>query len=761
MRFRRCWIAIVASAVWFASGGDCLWAGVFEEQVAPILQKHCVRCHQSSTDRSGLSLATGPEVAASGAVEPGEPDSSLLLQVVSPHGDEPPRMPKESQPLSVDEIEKLRQWIAAGADWPKDYVIRVKAKADRSWWSLRPLADASPPELGAHTTAPKGWGANPIDRFILAQLQANGLRPNPRADRAALLRRVTYDLTGLPPTLAELAEFTNDPAPDAYERVVDRLLASPRYGEQWGRHWLDVVRFGESTGFEVNHLVDNAWPFRDYIIQSFNADKPFDRLVTEHLAGDAVGGGDPAVEVGLTFLVCGPTDIVGNSDPVKSLQIRADGVDEIIRATSEAFLGLTVGCARCHDHKFDPILQADYHRLYSTFAGVFHADRNVAPKALLAERAELEARKRALAEANAAADATPNPEIERQLAELDAQIAKLPEPPNLRVGRFEQPAAEQFVYVGGDVTRRGEPITPASLSTLADVTMPYELSGEAAEQTRRLMLARWLVSRDNPLTPRVLVNRLWHYHFGRGIVATPSDFGFMGEKPTHPELLDWLARQLLANGWRLKPLHKLIVMSETYQQSSAARDEAMQVDAGSQWLWRFPPRRLAAEELRDSILFVAGQLNEQSGGPGFKLYDYSRDNVATYKPRDQVGPETFRRAVYHQNARAARVDLLTDFDAPDCAYSVSRRVPTTTPLQALAMLNHPFLLQMADLLAARVAQTAGTQNMSEQVRVAFQLTLGRVPLAEEQIAAEALVAQHQLRALCRALLNCNEFLYVN
>ena len=309
-------------------------------------------------------------------------------------------MPKEGAPLSADEVAVLRTWIAEGAHWPEDVVIREKSKADRTWWSLQPLAVTEPPSEGI----PDEWKLNPIDRYVFARLRQQ-LRPNPRADRRTLIRRVTYDLTGLPPTPEETDAFVRDDSPDAYERLVDRLLASPRYGEHWGRHWLDVTRFGESTGFEVNHVIDNAWPFRDYVIRSLNEDKPFDRFVIEHLAGDALGRGDPAVEVGLTFLVCGPVDIVGNADAAQAAQIRADTVDEIIRATGEAFLGLTIGCARCHDHKFDPISQQDYYRLYATFAGVYHDDRLVAPDS------ELRAREQKLAELEAAEETAARREV--------------------------------------------------------------------------------------------------------------------------------------------------------------------------------------------------------------------------------------------------------------------------------------------------------------------------------------------------------------
>jgi hypothetical protein len=737
----------------------------FAQDVAPILERHCIRCHQPVNDKSKFSLATFADLAANEYVIPGDPDASYLVQLVTSVDGEPPVMPKEDTPLSEVEIDVLRTWIAEGGKWPADVVIRERSKADRTWWSLQPLAVVEPPA----GDVPADWNANPIDRHIFARLAANDLQPNARADRRTLIRRVTYDLTGLPPTPDEIHAFLRDNSPNAYEKLVERLLTSPRYGEQWGRHWLDVTRFGESTGFEVNYVIDNAWPFRDYIIRSFNEDKPFDRLVMEHLAGDALGPGDPEVEVGLTFLVCGPLDTVGNEDPAQAAQIRADTVDEIIRATSEAFLGLTIGCARCHDHKFDPVTQQDYYRLYATFAGVYHDDRMVGAEKQLRKRkrklAALEAQKKQVLSEKSAAEKAPGERndlksFDSRLAELDKQVAALPSFPSLRVGRFERPGA-QHVFEGGDAGRKGVRVVPASISTLADVATPYELPDDVTEQERRLALARWLIAKDNPLTPRVLVNRLWHYHFGKGIVATPSDVGYMGEKPTHPELLDWLAKRLVDESWKLKPLHKLIVMSQTYQQSSEYREEAALADADARLLWRFPPRRLAAEEIRDTILLLAGELNEQRGGPGFRLYEYTRDNVATYIPLESFGPDTYRRSVYHQNARASYVDVLTDFDAPDCAFSVSRRNSTTTPSQALAMMNHSFTIKMAESFAERLSKEVGRDNIPGQIDRAFELAFGRPPDAKEQAAAKALIDKNGLRAFCRALMNSSELIYVD
>jgi hypothetical protein len=620
---------------------------------------------------------------------------------------------------------------------------------------------------------------SPIDRLLLAKLKENGLAMNPPAEPRDLIRRATFDLTGLPPAPEEVEAFIQAcaaGADKAYAALIDRLLASPRYGEQWGRHWLDVVRFGESTGFERNIIHEDAWPFRDYVIRSLNDDKPFDRFILEHLAGDQLAPGDPAVEVGTGFLVAGPYDNVGNQDVKAQAQIRANTLDDVITATGSAFLGLTVHCARCHDHKFDPIPQADYYRLQAAFAGVQQGAR---PLATTAER-EAAARKRepfdqemaALKTDLAALTTRPEgsppltPEEEARKAELlarqpvlEKQIAKAGALTKAWIGIFSQPGAATYLMKGGDPQKHGEEIVPASLAVL-EVAPKYDLPLNAPEAARRLALARWIVAPENPLTPRVLANRVWHWHFGTGIVDTPSDFGYMGGRPTHPALLDYLALRLQANGWRLKPLHREIMLSQAYRQSSAWRKDGADHDHDARLLWRFPPRRLSAEELRDTMLAVSGKLDlAKSSGPGFRLYQYLNDNVSTYVPLDRVGPETYRRAVFHQNARASTVDLLTEFDAPDCAFSTPRRSSTTTPLQALTLFNHAFTVDMSNALAERLRADAGTE-ITAQVRRGMALAYGREPAPAEQAEAERVVAAHGLPAFCRALLNSNELLYL-
>ncbi len=948
-------------------------AAFFHEHVKPILIGRCLECHGSER-RGGLDLRTGTTALRGGesgpALQPGQAEDSLLFEYVASE-----QMPPDT-PLTAEETAVLRRWIEQGAWFPDEpldpLAVTTDYRAGYDWWSLQPLSSSAPPSPDG---IPDLWTEHPIDRFVYAKLSENGLEPGPPAAPGDLVRRLWFDLTGLPPSPEDLAFWiprlsrsNETDAEQSYRRLVDSLLNSPQYGAHWGRHWLDVARFGESTGFERNVLINNAWPYRDYVIRSLNEDKPFDRFIQEQLAGDVLAPGNPRVETGTAFLVCGPYDNVGNQDPVQAARIRADTIDEIIRTTGEAFLGLTIGCGRCHNHKFDPVTQEDYYAWYATFAGVRHGSRELATddqrrqrdrvlRPLKQDRARLQKAREELeqditarAEQQArqfearwtreapsrtgtveqfppqrvrfvrltclARDTHPNAatgyridefevwtaetepqnvaradrgavargasrvardfadaysarltidgqfgaawiaaepsltielaepsvvnrvvfssdrtgqagrhsvaafvadyridvsedgrrwttvatsddrrpvsdahrqkrlfnltiqkeerqrlqQMDRKLADIDRQIAAVAKLPTVQAGTFRTEPGPFRVFLGGDPQRPGAPVVPASLSAFSDTTKPYRLKADAADSERRLTLARWITSPENPLTARVLANRLWHYHFGTGIVDTPSDFGFMGSRPTHPKLLDWLARQVHRHNWRLKPLHRLIVTSQTWRQSAAWRPDAARIDADSRLLWRFPPRRLSAEEIRDTMLAVSGKLDLRAGGPGFRLYQYLEDNVATYIPLDTHGPDTYRRAVYHQNARAARVDLMTEFDAPDCAFAAPRRSTTTTPLQVLTMMNHQFTLDMAAALAERVVQEAAvpadTVADPDNVQAAqmdrlWKLCYGRPPTTEETDACRSLLEKYGLPALCRVLLNTNEFLFIH
>lgn len=953
--------AVLAAGLFAAARGDAAdAAGIafFEQKIRPVLVEHCYECHsdQAKKIKGGLRLDSRAGWLAGGdggtaAIVPGKPEESLLIRAVQHLEDDlamPPKKPKLPDAVIAD----LVSWVKLGAPDPRDGGTLEAKRADKSWWSLQPLRAADP-------AVPAGTAA--IDHYIETGLKEKGLALNPPADARTLIRRMSYDVTGLPPTPEEVAAFAaayrTEPE-RAVAELADRLLASPAYGERWGRHWLDVVRFGESIGFEVNFLINDLWPFRDYVIRSINEDKPFNRFIVEHLAGDVLGPDQPETEVGSAFLVAGPYDSVGNQDVVAQKNIRAATLDELITATSGAFLGMTISCARCHHHKFDPIPTEDYYRMRAAFEGVTHGRRVIASTAeraafqsataplneqrakLVKDRGELErevtrrateaakkvvatrpkmnpelteenfepvaaravklvmtasttnpksatgsrivefeawsagegARNVALASNGARAEgaksavaedfpeaygahlaidgrfgeqwfignppvltvtfgksetidrvsfrnakdlmiedkaqgATPTdyevqvsadgetwrtvassagrepwsaahgiermrrevttPEEARQIAALSAEIAQvdraLKAVPPLReiwAGKYAEPKERTFVHKGGDPMKPGEAVLPAS-PTMADRAVPsFALAADAPEAERRRALGEWIVREDHPLTPRVLANRVWQYHFGTGIVDTPSDFGFLGGRPTHPELLDYLARRLIAVGWKLKPLHREILMSRTYRQSGAHRADATRVDQEARWLWRFPPRRLGAEELRDTMLHVADKLERKMGGPGFRLYKFTQNNVSTYFPLDRHGPETYRRSVYHQNARASVVDVLNDFDLPDIAFAAPRRAHTTTPLQALTLLNHSFTTEMAQALAARIASGGGGSSGSP-IDTAYAIAFQREPTKKERAAAEQLIAEHGLAAFCRALLNMNELLYLN
>jgi mono/diheme cytochrome c family protein len=947
-------IVFIASS---ASAADPAGVAFFEQKVRPVLVEHCYSCHSAEAKKLKGNLYLDSKAgwekggdSGEAVIVPGKPEASLLIRTVQ-HLEEDMKMPPKKPKLPDAVIADLVTWVKMGAPDPRDGAKLEAKRGDKSWWSLQPLA--------------KQFAHDSIDGFVTAQLAEKKLTLNPPADPRALIRRMTYDVSGLPPTVEEVEAFAKAHQANsrqAIEALVDRLLASPRYGERWGRHWLDVIRFGESNGFERNFVIDDLWPFRDYVIKSINDDKPFNQFIAEHLAGDVIGKDSPQMEVGSAFLVAGPYDDVGNQDVVAQKNIRAATLDDLITATSGAFLGLTVNCARCHNHKFDPIPTEDYYRLRAAFEGITHGRRVVATKEqreaftaatrplsvelsqLEAERDKLddaiEARAKAAfatikptrpkidqhgtnetfspvearylkfvihsltgdhqgaakgkreggqggkltefqvwsadqpdrnvalasngttAEGAKSATAEDFPEaygpqycidgllgeawfignpavltltfakpekinritfinargdrdtdeskvrgstpceyevqvstdgktwttvasdegrepwtpahgiaharrtvttaeegqqlatVEKQLAQVRAKLRAVPALPQMWVGNTAQPKEPTFVHKGGDPMKPGEAVVPASLSVLDQVMKPYELKPDADEGQRRLALAKWITSDDNPLTPRVLANRVWQHHFGTGLVDTPSDFGFLGSKPTHPELLDYLASRLVANGWKLKALHREILLSQTYLQSSENREDAAKEDKDARLLWRFPPRRLSAEELRDTMLTVAGKLQlEPMGGPGFRLYRYLANNVSTYVPLDTHGPETYRRAVYHQNARASVVDVLNDFDLPDIAFAAPKRANTTTPLQALTLLNHSFTLDMAKALAARI------QN-GDAVTQAYRFTFQRKPTAKEREAATKLIATNGTEAFCRALLNANELLYL-
>jgi hypothetical protein len=590
-----------------------------------------------------------------------------------------------------------------------------------------------------------GWCRNELDRFILARLEADQLAPAPEADRRTLIRRLCFDLVGLPPTPKEVEDFLRDSSPSAYEKLVERLLASPRHGERWARHWLDVVRFAESHGFERNQPRPYAWPYRDYVIRAFNEDKPYDQFLREQLAGDGLGVG-----AATAFLVAGPNDQVPSPDPVLTAQQRADEIHDMVSTTGSALLGVTLGCARCHNHKFDPITQTDYYAVAAVFAGVRHGDRFLPPSTHDIRWRQVRERE------------LPLSALERMLDPSGARPSwgallaqrKLAAYPVAYAGCFELPGPTHRLY-------RGDPMQPREIvvpGAIAALGKPLEHDCDS-ESSRRLALGRWITDPRNPLTARVMVNRLWHYHFGEGIVSTPSDFGINGARPTHPDLLDWLAAELVAGNWSLKAIHRRIVLSSTYRQSGQTNAHGLAVDAGDRLLWRFPPRRLEAEPLRDAILAVCGNLDRRMEGSGFDLFEPSTRYVKIYTAKTQFGPAEWRRMIYQSKPRLQLDSVFGAFDCPDAGQIAPKRTRSTTPLQALNLRNSPFIVRQAQLFADRLEGEAGSEPR-RQAELAFRLAFAREAAPEEAQAAATLIQAEGLLVFCRALLNANEFVYV-
>ena len=885
--------------------------------------------------------------------------------------------------------------VVAGAELLATNTVRS------SLWSLQPLLSSLPP-----SPRQAGWARGALDAFILDRLEKSGLAPSPEADRLTLIRRVSFDLIGLPPTTQEMDAYLSDDSSEAYEKLVDRLLASPHFGERWARHWLDVVRYTESQGFEYDKLRDNAWHYRDYVIRSFNANKPYDQFMKEQVAGDVMEPSRFDRIVASSLLVCGPWDEAGNAQAnvAQRMATREEELEDLVSVVGQTFLGLTLNCARCHDHKFDPIPQTDYYRIRSVFDGVKHGERTAASqeevvahgaraRGFEARRAELEQEigaiewegvravkekrgergwtngspilplkrwyfsdagslaaqgsleggatvsggrlqlskagayfrslplPRAIGEKtlevwvslsdlaqsggaaislesrggqmfdavvfgerqarkwtagsegfgrtrdlNAMSESTPpggwvhmvatyaasgevalfrngepygkpykpadapvtfpqgdtrvllgmrhtgggkpfltgsileaavydralatgevarlhreaawtvtadefltalSPERRRERQELLEQVEQVKRDqashkplPVSYIGRREQPTPTRRLK-RGDVRTPEEVVTPGPLSALVALgaSTEFGLAADSPEAQRRLKFADWLADVRNPLPSRVMVNRLWQQHFGQGLVITPSDLGKSGSAPTHPELLDWLAGQFVASGWDLKRMHRVMVTSATYRQSSELRRDALERDAENQWLWRQAPRRLEAEALRDAMLQVSGEINLQVGGPSFRPFEVMTFPANAYKPTDSAASEFNRRTVYRMNVNSGKEPMLDAFDCPDPAVKTPRRGVTTTPLQALALMNNPFVLRQADRLAARGLEE-GRGDMGAAIQAVYRRSLGRLPSDREVSRALSAVRERGLPSVCWTLLNSTEFLYV-
>ncbi len=984
-------------------GGDA--ATHFDRVLAPLLARRCLTCHNPADKQGGLDL-TQLEAATTGGdsgpvIAPGMPDESLLWQRVA--ADE---MPPE-HPLPEEERVVLRAWLEDGAVWGTPEIDRFRyssdARAGYDWWSLQELVRPPVPEVPADSTAELvNWPRNEIDRFVFKALQERGLQPAPEADRRTLIRRLSFDLLGLPPTPEEVEAFVQDASPDAYEKLVDRLLASPHYGVRWARHWLDVVRFGESNGFEFDEFRKHAWPYRDWVVESLNQDMPYDEFARLQIAGDVLKPNDLEATIATGFLVAGAYDTVGQGQISSAMKavVRQDELEDLVGVVGQTFLGLTVQCARCHDHKFDPIRQQEYYQLVAALAGVRHGERDLEELAVAGARADLiksaTDRRAALtaelasvvepvqarllaeksrqpadlqpylawdfrgeasfplgAEISLHGDATRSAqglelngetayastapitrdltaktlEVRVRLKDLSQQggaaigiqtpdgqsfdaivfgereprqwmagsegfqrtqsfqgpgeedaadravqlCITYAEDGTIRCFRDGQPygqayntgkparfakgesqivfglrhapvnagrllagvieraaiydralsAEEVAVATGSAVTSeelrsaldgeqlarfdalrnelssldetltslhparcyaltakepeptqllaRGDPaqprdvVSPRGIASLASLEPDWQIAADAPEGQRRARLAGWIADPHNPLFARVLVNRVWHYHFGVGLVDTPNDFGFNGGRPANQPLLDWLASEFVAQGYRLKSLHRVIVTSAAYRQAWRHDPAAIKIDADNRLLWRGPARRLEAEAVRDAMLSVAGVLDEKLGGPGYqdmKITVAVGTAAYLYAP-DETNLDRFRRrTLYRVWARSGRSAMLDVLDCPDPSATSPRRAVTTTPLQALSLLNNAFSLHLADRFAERLARDAGP-DAEAQVRRAYQLAYGRDPTPEELPTAVNVVRDHGAAALTRAILNSNEFLYAD
>ena len=644
---------------------------------------------------------------------------------------------------------------------------------ERGHWAFVKRATPAVPTF-PHA-ADKAWIKNPVDAFILERLQKEGLQPSPSADRATLIRRVYFDMLGLPPTPREVAAFVADKAPDAYQKLIEQALASPHYGERWGQHWLDVVRFAETDGFEYDTHRNDAWRYRDYVIRSFNTDKPYDRFVMEQLAGDELDPKNDELLIAAGFNRLGPLrKNAGNQEVASS---RNEVLTEMTNVVGSAFLGVTIGCARCHNHKFDPVRQSDYYRIQAYFAAVYDKD---IPKATPEEQAARKAKadpiekeitktNSAILKLNGKTDTASLDEQEALKRKLEALQDQLPAPLPALHSVAVQPEKKSPIHLltRGEYSAKGERVGMRPLGVLLPDSTP-ELP-ETIEKPRA-ELAKWIVAPNNPLTARVMVNRIWQYHFGRAIVATANDFGRMGARPTHPELLDYLANEFVACGFSVKQIHRLILKSNTYQQASAAASDpalkalATKKDPDNKFYWRFNRQRLEAEEIRDAILSVAGTLNPKQGGPSVMIpIDPGLVNML-YKPSQWVPAkdptEYTRRSIYLIAKRNLRLPFMEVFDAPDTQVSCARRESSTHAPQALELMNGTIANEQAEALAKRLESEAGP-NLRKQIDLGYRLVTGRPAKPKEmQVALEFLKSQPK-REFALTLLNLNSFLYVN
>ena len=862
----------------------------FEQKIRPLFIKHCLSCHsaQAKSPQGGLLLDSREgwqKGGANGAVIlPNNPANSRLVNAVRRTKGVSAMPPSEA--LSASEVKDIEEWIRHGAFDPRDgkpSLPKSRSFSERlKHWAFQPLKSITAPQVKTAS-----WCRNPIDNFVLAKLEAKGLKPSPTADRRTLLRRLSFDLIGLPPTPTEMQAFLKDPAPNAYEKAVDRLLASPQHGERWGRHWLDVVHYGDTHGYDKDKRRDNAWHYRDYVIAAFNQDKPYTRFLKEQIAGDILYPQDPQATIATGFIAAGPWDFVGNlelaENTIEKAKTRNLDRDDMVSNALATFNSVTIHCARCHDHKFDPIPQKDYYRLQAVFAGVDRGDRafeegddpaastisptngyhsaiSPTPDAQkwvqidLGSELPLDGLRLLPARpidfkdtpgfgfpARFKVQASNDPAFQNAITLDDHTHTDFPNPGNtpytlslsqvkvrylritatklwLRTNDYVFALAEVQIFANkknialrtkvtaldsieqgrwstgfltdgndsqhafmrqtyavishlprpvhilarGEIEKPTEEVQAGGLTCLSNLKSDFTLPAHAPEGQRRAALANWLASPQNPLTWRSIVNRVWQYHFGRGVVETPNDFGWNGARPTHPELLEWLARSFRDGKQSLKALHKTIVMSATYQQSSQGNSVYSKVDSDNRYLWHSHRRRLDAEELRDTVLLVSGTLNLTMGGAGYDLFRFKDDHSPIYDHTaiERINdPKTFRRTVYRFTVRSVPNPFLESLDSADPNASVPVRNTTLTALQSLALLNNPFIIKQSELWATRLQSE--THSANEQVQRAYLMAFSRPPMPDEIRLASGYLARYGLTNLCRLLLNSNEFVFID
>lgn len=853
----------------------------FVDKVKPLLDSRCVSCHGPEKQKGSLRLDSREAALKGGetgpAVVPGKPEQSLLVQAVMHTKPDLGMPPKEK--LTTNDISVLAQWIQQGAIWsktlvaasqpklapgenlgnawsdPRNPIVRVFGGQRLDLWSLKPIQRPVPPAVKN-----KRWVRTTVDRFVLAKLEARGLPPASEADRRTLARRLYYDLTGLPPAPEQMERFLADKSPQAYDKLVEELLNSPRYGEHWARQWMDVIRYSDSNGFDWDEFRPKAWRFRDYLIRSFNADKSFDRFIKEQLAGDELLSGPPKDQaeqdclLATGYLRMGPQD---NSAPLfnEQARARAELMADLTETTASAFLGLTMSCCRCHDHKYDPLSQADHYRFRAFFESVRYADDTPLDTAAEQERirkhnANIENQLKPLKEEREKITGSVKKRLrderiaklndeerglldlpkEKRTGDLKGKIEKLEKKIEIKdkditaaldkeqktqhenlskqidwlnkqketftLGLLMTDSNEKIpvthVLFQGDHKQEREAVDPGFVSALDPNPARIQKPASSKTSGRRLTLAEWITATNNPFTARVLVNRVWQGHFGKGLVATANDFGLAGARPSHPELLDWLATEFMRQGWSLKRLHKLIVTSAVYRQASSipVRKEDLvevattpgkspgrnvqspeQVDAENLLLWRQNLRRLSAEQLRDSLLAVAGLLREKAGGPPAwpsLPAEVLQANPAFLDDNDtktkgwypSPAAEQNVRSVYLVQKRTVRVPFMETFDLPENSTSCPVRRDSTVAPQALSLLNSPLAMDASKAFAQRVEREAG-KDPTSQVNRAFALAFQRQPAPEERDACLELLRARSLAELCRALLNVNEFVYVD